>query len=288
MANPFLPGNAAAVFAGGRSGAALPDVPAKPSGDAGSLFPGGIGSDFLTCLEPTELMLAAGFEPDDWQPQVMRFDGPRLLVNCARQTGKTTVTACKAVHKAMFEPQSLVLVGSPSLRQSQEFMLKVRNVFHALPKPPEIVDESALKMTLANGSRLVALPGNSATVRGFSAAALIIIDEASRVENSLYEVLRPTLATSAGQFIALSTPAGKRGWWADAWHSATQGWTRIRVPASECPRINAEWLAQERDLLGAWVYAQEYECQFCDDESQLFSSALIQAAITDTVKPLWA
>src|SRR5213593_2022543 len=63
------------------------------------------------------------FKPDATQELVLR-GGRRGIVNCTRQWGKSTVTAAKAVHRAWSEPASLVLVLSPSLRQSGEFLRK--------------------------------------------------------------------------------------------------------------------------------------------------------------------
>jgi hypothetical protein len=49
-------------------------------------------------------------------------------------------------------------------------------------------------LLLSNGSRIVGLPGTEAAVRGFSAALLIVIDEATRVADEMYRALRPMLA----------------------------------------------------------------------------------------------
>jgi hypothetical protein len=50
--------------------------------------------------------------------------------------------------------------------------------------------ESALRLELTNGSRIVSLPGKEKTVRGFSGAKLLVIDEAPRVADSLYYSVR--------------------------------------------------------------------------------------------------
>jgi hypothetical protein len=90
----------------------------------------------------------------------------------------------------------------------------------ALGKPVPEHEASALRLTLANGSRIVALPGSEATVRGYSGAALLVVDEASRVADDLYFAIRPMLAVSGGRLVALTTPYGKRGWFYDEWTSA--------------------------------------------------------------------
>jgi len=87
----------------------------------------------------------------------------------------------------------------------------LRALINRLPDPPAVTCEGALSVRLANGSRILSLPGTEATVRGFS-ADLLIIDEAARVHDSLYEAVRPMLAVTGGRLVALSAPWGRRGW----------------------------------------------------------------------------
>jgi phage FluMu gp28-like protein len=141
-------------------------------------------------------------------------------------------------------------------------------------------------MELANGSRIEALPGTEKTIRGFSGVDLLVVDEASRVADELYYAVRPMLAVSGGRLMMLSTPYGKRGVFFEEW-SGGEGWERYEVPASECPRIAASFLEDERRALPGWVYRQEYECSFEETEDQVFSHELVSAAITDEVKPLF-
>ena len=69
------------------------------------------------------------------------------------------------------------------------------------------------------------------------------------------------LAVSNGRLICLSTPYGRRGFFYDAWCSPDDSWARIRVPATDVPRISPEFLAAERRLGDAY-FRQEYECSF--------------------------
>jgi hypothetical protein len=89
-----------------------------------------------------------------------------------------------------------------------------------------------------------------------------------------------------GRTIALSTPAGKRGWFYLEW-AAGVGWERTRTTANDCPRVSAEFLEYERRLLGEHVFYQEYEYEFYDPDSAVFSSEMIDAPMTDDVEPFW-
>jgi hypothetical protein len=225
---------------------------------------------------------------DPWQERLLSSEAPRVLMNCARQTGKSTTAGVLALHRALHVPGSLVLILAPAERQAKELFSKVAEAYRALGHPVPADSYRALGATLANGSRIEALPGTEKTIRGFSGADLLIVDEASRVTDELYYAVRPMLAVSGGRLMLLSTPHGKRGVFFEEWeHGDGSAWERYEVPASECPRIPASFLEEERRSLPAWIYRQEYECSFEDTEDQLFGFDLVQASITDEVAPLF-
>jgi len=130
------------------------------------------------------------------------------------------------------------------------------------------------------------MPRCPSTIRGFSAVDLLIIDEGARVPDDLYYTTRPMLAVSGGRVVALSTPFGKRGWFHDEWTKGGPSWHRAKVRAAECVRIDPVWLEQERERIGSWWFDQEYDVQFVDTDDQLFSSDLVDEAITPDVQPL--
>jgi hypothetical protein len=135
----------------------------------------------------TELMaLALGGAPDPWQVQVLQSAASRCLWNCSRQSGKSSCAAVMAVHTALVQPGALILLLSPSLRQSGGLFKKVQAVYRCVVPSATIEAESALRIELAGGSRIVSLPGGESTVRGYSNVALLIVDEAARTDDDLY------------------------------------------------------------------------------------------------------
>lgn len=212
-------------------------------------------------LDPALIFRALGRTADPWQRELLVAPERQLLLNCSRQVGKSTTVAALALHTVLFRAHSLVLILSPTLRQSYELFRKVLEAYHALGRPVSARREAAGQLELANGSRIVALPGREETVRSFSNVALLLIDEASRVPDDLYRSVRPMLAVSQGRLVCLSTPFGCRGFFHDEWTGGGP-WRRVRVTWRDCPRITAEFIAEERRALGdAWV-RQEYECEF--------------------------
>lgn len=240
--------------------------------------------------EPVEFARRLGFVPDAWQSSVLRMDSRRMLLNCSRQAGKSTVTALLAVYRALYMP-GLTLLISPSLRQSGELFRKVREWMSVLPShsKPRLVEDNQLSCQLSNGARIISLPSSEATIRGYSSVDLIIEDEASRVDDMLYYSIRPMLAVSGGGLILMSTPFGKRGHFYDEWERGGDQWQRLEIPATQIQRISPDFLAEERRSLGELWYSQEYMCRFVDPVDSVFGSVDLERAFSsEDVSSLFA
>jgi hypothetical protein len=250
------------------------------------------GKDRLQELrqDPSQVMSLAGMAPDPWQARLIRSalePGQESLLLCSRQAGKSQATAGLALARALLVPDSLVLLLAPTERQSAELLQdKIYRLYDALGQPVASRRRQQLSLTLANRSRIIALPDNEAGIRCYSRVALLVIDEAARVPDNLYFAARPMLATSRGSIVALSTPYGQRGWFHDAW-TKEPDWTRYSVPASRCPRITAEFLAGERMRMGERWYRQEYDLLFADAVDAVFSQDVIAGAMSPDVQPLF-
>ena len=211
-------------------------------------------------LDPSHVLTASGLTPDPWQSQFLRSTDRHTLINVCRQGGKSRAVSALAIHTALFRPHSTTIILSPVQRQSTECFHKILQAYNALKRPVAATYETQLKLELANGARVICLPGKEETVRGYS-PDLILIDEAARVPDDLYHAVRPMLAVTNGRIVALSTPFGQRGWFYREWISPTP-WTRIQVTAADHPRIDPSFLAQELDSMGQSWIDQEYNCLF--------------------------
>ncbi len=246
-----------------------------------------LGDDLLMALDPVRFAKRAGIEADGWQVDLLHSSAREILLNVHRQGGKSSIAAVLGVHQAIYVPRSLVLLVSPSQRQSAELGRKCRDIFHAVGEQIAPEAESVTRLELPNGSRILSLPGSEQTIRGFSRPDLIIEDEAARCEDALYRALRPMRATSQGRLILMSTPWGRRGHFFEEWENGGRGWLRVRATADQCSRITPEFLDAERRSLGAWHFEQEYMATFGDSTTSAFSYADIHAAVTPGLRSLW-
>lgn len=235
-------------------------------------------------LDPVQLARLCELEPDEWQAELLRSEPRQTILCCSRQSGKSTVTALLAVWTAIFKP-GLILLVSPSQRQSGELFRKVKDLLKTLGEA--ISEESALRLELTNGSRIVSLPGDANTIRGYSKPQLVIIDEAAFIGDDLIAAVRPMLAVSKGRIVMLSTPWGQRGAFYEAWRNGGEDWQRFQVTAYQCPRIDPQWLAAERRTLGDHFFRSEYLCEFLGTLNSVFRFEDIQKMVTNEVQPLF-
>jgi len=180
----------------------------------------------------------------------------------------------------------LVLVIAPSQRQSRELFIKIMNFLERLEPPQATEEETKLSLMLANGSRVVTLPGdNSRTIRGYSAPALVLMDEAAFIADETFEATIPMLAASqSGRIVLMSTPYIAAGFFYQIWHGSGE-WERYELKTTDCPRVSKDWLAQRKheDPLR---FAREYECEFGNPEDSLFTAEMLDRMVVSNFEPL--
>lgn len=215
-------------------------------------------------------------ELDYAQRQIFDPKNKRVILNCHRQYGKSTISSLLCLHTAIYSPRSLCLLVSPSLRQSSENFRKVLDAL-SLGDRPELEEDTKLSLKLSNGSRIVALPGSQRTIRGFSAPDTIVIDEDGQAEDELFEGVYPMLTSNpSGRMILASTPWLPSGHFHKIWTEGV-GWLKIKIDCYENPRLSAETIAEAKLQLSPQAFARDYLCQFIEPEEQIFSSELFKS-----------
>lgn len=233
------------------------------------------------------------FIPDPLQQQFLDCQDLDIILNWCRQSGKTTCGAIKVAHAAKFHDNHLSLIVSSTQRQAGILQRRVLNCLRqearkgwretrAVELPSDPMDEnsrlircSVLSLELANGSEVVSVPASPDTVRGYSPNC-IVLDEAARIKDDTIDAIRPMRAARAVQLVALSTPAGRRGFFYREWSAADSVWTKSAMDADLCPRISEEFLERERkEMSSEAMFSQEYYLEFVEMEGSIFKERLI-------------
>jgi len=274
-------------------------------------------NQLAACIDPAHYLLSLGWGAFDWQTEVLRPGVSRLILNCVRQAGKSTVIAAKVAHRAKYFPGSLIMLFAPTENQSVELMEKISQFLKSDPEIILVRDSSVTKKFL-NGSRIKAFTANPKSARGYSDPDIIVFDEAAHVEKELYLTVRPMMTGGKTELILLSTPHGKVGFFFEVWHRDSDLWSKVLVKPVDVlpevlpheykvvdinewkaknaekgiksyisPRHKADWLREELGEMGDHFFMQEYGCEFLESLDSVFSlDAFMQCFEGDNLAPM--
>lgn len=205
------------------------------------------------------------------------------IANKGRQTGFSFGVALEVVLDAVAHKTFWVLL-SRGERQSKELMEKVQTHTRAIGHVCEVtedafqIDDRAYKMlelSLPNGSRIIALPANSDTARGFSGN--VVLDEFAfhRDSRKIWTALYPTI-TRGYKIRVISTPNGKSGKFYELYCGENR-WSKHEVDIYQAVAdglpIDIDELHEGCDSEDDWE--QEYCCKFLDEASAFLTYELI-------------
>lgn len=234
-----------------------------------------LADDFTAALDPVALFEHAfGMPALTWQRGYLRESRPVVLLK-GRQTGASTAAAALAIHSACYWAETNAVIVSPSLKQSTEITIRARSGLRKLGVP--LVQDSTSTLRLANGSRILSLPGTARSVRGWT-ARLLVLDEAAFILPETFTAARALVATG-GRLVVQSTPADEFGDFHEIVSGDDPEWARITIRSDEVPTISAAFLESERRQMSPDAYAAEYECAFAKAGASLFTADRIAALI---------
>ncbi len=215
---------------------------------------------------------------DDWQKQVLKHKG-NICLRTGRQVGKSTVIAIKAAEFAINNANKTVVIGAAIERQASHIFWMVKNYF--FDNYPEEIEGRATTsfLQLKNKSRIYCVPieEDGLGIRGFT-SDMTIIDEAAFVNPKARSGITPTLATTKGDLILLSTPFGTSGYFYDCYHNSN--FLSKHISSEDCPRITKEFLEFEKLRFTKLQYQQEYLGLFVGGIQKFFPEELIESVCT--------
>ena len=257
--------------------------------------------------------------PFHWQRDILRSTAQFKILNCARQSGKTTIIAVIPAWKARTKPRSWSIILASREDQAIYVMNKIKRVISIDPTYPALVRTSDRLLELDNGSRIQVIVAVEGASKGVSKPDVIIVDEAAQIipDTPLTAGLVPMLTGNPDcEFLMLSTPFGRSGFFYRTWQN--QAWERyyVRSPFTPMSSLTLEQLQTEDEfrvdqakhgvrgyysprhfdlkeqlfqlsLLGPQIYRQEQCGEFVEPDSQLFSySDIAKAFNKDGVQAL--
>jgi phage FluMu gp28-like protein len=231
---------------------------------------------------------ALGFKPFPYQAEFLADQSKRIVVCAGRQVGKSTIASAKAIWFALCHADTQTLIVSATLRQSMLMFQKISEfVFSSQILKRSLSYATKTLIRFRSGSRITALPCGQTgySLRGYTSHLCIMDEAAFMPERVITEVILPMLSTTQGSAIMLSTPFDKSHIFYKAFTSPN--WTKFHFPSSANPKIDKDFLEEQRLLVGETRFRQEYLAEFVDDERAYFPMALLRSCVhvcSDSVK----
>jgi hypothetical protein len=221
-----------------------------------------------------------------------------IAIIVGRQSGKTQVASLISSYEAAFgdvEPGRGELYA---LMIAQDHRASLRAAFSYAKAPFESIpaltalvqDPKADSLGLSNGIVLAAYPCRPAAVRGLRARVVLCDElgfyrsaEGSPQDVEMLRAVRPTLATTGGRLVILSSPAGQQGalWDLFERHFGRDGSPVLVIQASAPemnPTLPADYLAR-MELDDPEGYRSEVLGEFRAGSTALFDPEAIRACV---------
>ena len=233
------------------------------------------------------------YHPFDYQKRLIdTYHNNRFSISMMpRQTGKSTSAAGYLLWKAMFHPDSTILIAAHKYTGSQEIMQRIRYAYELCPDHIRagVTSYNKGNLDFENGSRIVSTTTTENTGRGMS-ISLLYADEFAFVRPGIarefWTSISPTLATG-GKAIITSTPNSDEDQFALLWKGANKcedefgnptdlginGFKAYRSYWNEHPDRDEKWATEQRAQLGEDRFRREMGCEFIINDETLIAPA---------------
>jgi phage FluMu gp28-like protein len=200
----------------------------------------------------------------------------------SRQVGKSFVAAMILVQKCLMKRGGTSLCVSVNQNSASEIIkkcVKVAEAVKLLTKGKITFAASFDKVVFSNGSRVISLSSNPASIRGYTACCCVV-DECAFVEhlNEIIQAIGPTLTRDKNsELILLTTPAGKNGYFYEMYQHALKypnTWyvqhTTIYDAVNDGLKVDVEEI--KKLCPDDAVFRQEYCCEFANSNISLINT----------------
>lgn len=216
--------------------------------------------------------LQLGVNLDPWQRQLVEtLPGSRVVALTHRQAGKTTGCAVSIAHTMMFGGETTSLILCPTQRQSAEGVRRVRQ--YLMKAGAKFRSDNAFSLEIESGSRVLALPGSDDSgIRGLSINGVLVLDEAARVSDELFNAAMPMVLrfSKTARVLVASTAWAAQGFFYRLWTDG-EGWIKIRADIHECSHLTPEDIEREKRSMSVAAFKREFECEFDQTDSRFIN-----------------
>ena len=241
---------------------------------------------------------ALGATPEAWQAEALEAvrDHDKVAIRSGHGVGKTTYLAWLVLWFLMTRHPAKIAATANTAHQLSDVLWSEIGKWHR--RMPEVLRR--LLEVKSDKVEVVGVPDSFAVARtarreqpealqGFhSTNMLFVIDEASGVDDLVFEVGQGAMSTAGAKTVMTGNPTRTSGYFYDAFHRMSASWKTMRVGCADSTQVSAGFLAEMAQRYGAGsnVYRVRVEGEFplADDDS-VVPAHLIASAMDRDIEP---
>jgi len=213
--------------------------------------------------------------------------------NWSRQTGKSFALSLRRLLRGALERRRLQVLLSAGERQSRELMLKVQQHVRALNIVADYCENNffedtqfkQLELTLPNQVRVIALPANPNTARGFTGDAFLDEFAIHQHDREIWGALFATVTRGRGELDIGSTPKGKDNMFAALKDNPSFSHSTVTIYDAVRDGLDVDPEELRIALGDDEIWRQEFLCEFLDEATAFLTYQMIAACESDTLPP---
>jgi len=209
----------------------------------------------------------------------------RFRWNCwSRQTGKSFTKSLRRLLRGLRRRRTQVFLSAGE-RQSRELMAKTRQHCQALSVATRLVDDrffsgtrfKQLEIELPGGVRIIGLPANPETARGFSGDVFLDEFAMHAEDRQIWAAMFPSLLRGDGELDVASTPKGSTNLFAQLRDNDRFGHSTVTLSDAVAAGLHVDVDEIRRAMGDEELYRQEFLCEFLDECTAFLTYAQIAA-----------
>jgi len=244
-----------------------------------------------------------GVEPDPWQAEALQAlaDSDKVSIRSGHGVGKSTMDSWAIWWFMVCYYPCKIPCSAPTMHQLKDVLWAELTFWHR-KMPAALRDEFTIKnsdqslqvqlKTSPVGSFAVGRTGqrgNPEALQGFhSPNLLFILDEASGIDDEVFEVAQGALSTPGAKVLMTANPTRTSGYFYDSHHKMRHRWHTIKVSCVDSPRVAQQYIDDMAAQFGidSAVYKVRVLGEFpATEDDVLIPLHLIESALERDVEP---
>lgn len=222
----------------------------------------------------------------------------RFTWSCwSRQIGKSYTKSIRRITRSLRRRRNQIFL-SASERQSRELMIKVAQHCYSLQimfewdmrRYHETPSCRHLEIRIPNGIRILGLPANPHTVRGFTGDVFLDEFAMHRDDREIWSAIFPSILRGDGELDVASTPRGCSNLFAELRNNPEFHHSIVTLPEAIAAGLTLDAEQIRRSMGDDTLYRQEFLCEFLDGVGAFLTYEQIAACEDGTLckEPDWA